>query len=193
MNSGALVICDILISELKQPLGYILEFIRELSGNPDITYSSKVALSEWSNGYRNIALCNFIKSFGNIKNDPNKVLDVYFRLCSIEMTCEELSNAFIYLACENSRKFEGQAIFTASQTKRLNAIMQTCGFYDESGEFSFRVGLPGKSGVGGGVIAVHPDNYSIAVWSPKLNEKGNSSKALMLLEMLTTDTESSIF
>jgi glutaminase len=193
INAGALVICDILVSNLKNPLDDFLNFIRETSDIQDITYSEKIAASEKSTGYRNIALCNFIKSFGNIKNHPDEVLDLYFHLCSIEMTCEELSKTYLYLANSGHRISDRKQVINMSQTKRVNAIMQTCGFYDESGEFTFKVGLPGKSGIGGGIIAIHPGKYSIAVWSPQLNEKGNSCKGMKFLELLTTKTKSSIF
>lgn len=193
INAGALVICDILISELKTPKADFLQFVHETSGNSEICYSEKIAASEKSTGYRNVALCNFIKSFGNIKNNPEEVLDFYFHLCSIEMTCEELSKGFLYLASGGHRISDKHQVLNASQTKRVNAIMQTCGFYDESGEFTFKVGLPGKSGIGGGIIAIHPGKFSIAVWSPGLNEKGNSCKGMKFLELLTTKTKSSIF
>ena len=193
INAGALVISDILISELKKPLTDFLKFVRETSDNSDLNYSERIAASEKAVGFRNIALCNFIKSFGNIKNHPDEVLDFYFHLCSIEMTCEELSKTYLYLANGGHRISDKYQVLNASQTKRVNAIMQTCGFYDESGEFTFKVGLPGKSGIGGGIIAIHPGKYSIAVWSPGLNEKGNSCKGMKFLEQLTTKTKSSIF
>ncbi|RCS26607.1 glutaminase [Polaribacter sp. WD7] len=193
INAGAIVVCDVLISHLKNPKEDFLNFCRDLCHSSDLQYSDKVALSEKKTGYRNTALCNFIKSFGNIKNNIDDVLDFYFYTCSIEMTCEELSKVFLFLADEHFLCQKGNHILTISQAKRVNAIMLTCGFYDESGEFAFRVGLPGKSGVGGGIIAIHPDNYAIAVWSPKLNKKGNSYKGMHFLEQFTTDTESSIF
>ncbi|WP_299046333.1 glutaminase [uncultured Polaribacter sp.] len=193
INAGAIVVCDVLISHLKNPKEDFLNFCRDLCHSSDLQYSDKVALSEKKTGYRNTALCNFIKSFGNIKNNIDDVLDFYFYTCSIEMTCEELSKVFLFLADEHFLCQKGNHILTVSQAKRVNAIMLTCGFYDESGEFAFRVGLPGKSGVGGGIIAIHPDNYAIAVWSPKLNKKGNSYKGMHFLEQFTTDTESSIF
>lgn len=193
INAGALVICDILISELEKPLADFLKFVRETSNNSELNYSERIAASEKSAGFRNIALCNFIKSFGNIKNHPDEVLDFYFHLCSIEMTCEELSKTYLYLANGGYRISDKHQVLNASQTKRVNAIMQTCGFYDESGEFTFKVGLPGKSGIGGGIIAIHPGKYSIAVWSPGLNEKGNSCRGIKFLELLTTKTKSSIF
>ncbi|MCD8421604.1 glutaminase [Tenacibaculum finnmarkense genomovar ulcerans] len=193
INAGAIVICDILISNLKNPKEDLLTFIKGLSGNNDINYSEKIAASEKSVGYRNVALCNFIKSFGNIENEPNKVLDFYFDLCSLELSCEHLSELFLFLANNGKAPHNNEQIITRSQSKRINALMQTCGFYDESGQFAFKVGLAGKSGVGGGIIAIHPNKYSIAVWSPKLNEKGNSYKAMKFLEGFTSLSEESIF
>lgn len=192
INAGALVICDILITLLDNPKENFLTYIRDLSDNPTLDYSSVIAESEQSVGYRNIALCHFIKSFGNIKNDPMDVLDFYFNLCSLEMDGRELTHTFLFLA-NGGRKLDGTEILNGSQTKRINALMQTCGFYDESGEFSFKVGLPGKSGVGGGIIAIHPNRYTIGVWSPKLNDKGNSYRGIKFLERFTTHTKLSIF
>jgi glutaminase len=193
INAGALVICDILISELKNPQADFLNFVRDIADNPQLDYSHRIAESEKSVGYRNMALCYFIKSFGNIKNDPRDVLDFYFLLCSIEMTCVELSQTFLFLANEGRKTSDNKEVLTLSQAKRINAIMQTCGFYDESGEFAYEVGLPGKSGVGGGIIAISPKKYSIAVWSPRLNAKGNSYRGMKFLELFTTETASSIF
>lgn len=193
INAGALVIADVLLNNLKNPKEDFLNFVRNLSDSKDITYSSKIASSEKEVGYRNAALCNLIKSFGNIENEPSDVLDFYYDLCSLEMSCEELSNLFLFLANDGFTLTERKQILTRSQTKRINALMQTCGFYDESGDFAFKVGLPGKSGVGGGIVAVHPKQYAIAVWSPKLNAKGNSYKGMRFLEEFTTKTESSIF
>lgn len=193
INSGAIVICDILLSNLENAKEDFLAFVRDLSNNSEINYSNQIAESETSAGFRNIALCNFIKSYGNIKNEPSDVLDFYFDLCSLEMNCKELSELFLFLANNGSKTFDNDLIITKSQSKRINALMQTCGFYDESGEFAFKVGLPGKSGVGGGIIALHPNQYSIAVWSPVLNEKGNSYKGMRFLEEFTTKSQLSIF
>lgn len=192
INSGAIVICDILMSHLNNAKDDFLEFVRDLSDLPQLTYSDKIADSEKATGYRNVALCNFIKSFGNIENEPEDVLDFYFDMCSLEMNCQEVTNTFSFLA-NGGRKLDGTKIITSSQTKRINAIMMTCGFYDESGEFAFRVGLPGKSGVGGGIVALYPNHYTIAVWSPKLNSNGNSFKGMTLLEEITTHSALSIF
>lgn len=193
LNAGALVISDILIDLFEDPKQEFLAFIRDITDSQIINYSETVAKSELKIGYRNAALCNFIKSFGNIKNDPEKVLNLYSLICSVEMTSLELCNAFTFLANGGKKISDKKEILTKSQTKRVNAIMQTCGFYDESGEFSFRVGLPGKSGVGGGITALFPDRYVITVWSPKLNPKGNSYRGMKFLELFTTETEESIF
>ena len=193
INAGAIVICDILISHLKNPKKDFLDFVREITGVAAINYNNTVAKSEKENGFRNNAMVNYIKSFGNIKNDIEEVMDFYFHQCSIEMTCKELSKAFLFLANDGINPRNQNRIITLSKSKRINAIMQVCGFYDEAGEFSFKVGLPGKSGVGGGIVAVHPDKYCIAVWSPRLNPKGNSFKGMKFLELFTTITESSIF
>jgi glutaminase len=193
INAGALVICDILITHLTNPKEELITFIRKVSGIPTIDYCSRIADSEKSVGYKNAALINLMKSFGNINNDIDVVLDFYFNLCSIEMTCTELSQTFLFLANYGVCPFSKEIILSRSKSKRINAIMQLCGFYDEAGDFSFKVGLPGKSGVGGGIVAIHPNKYCIAVWSPKLNEKGNSNKGIKFLELFTSETEVSIF
>ena len=193
INSGAIVICDMLTSQLDDPKKELIEFIRNIYGNPNIDYCETIVESEKSMGFRNAALINFIKSFGNIQNDIDSVLDFYYNLCSIKMTCKELTQTFLFLANNGKDISVRNEILNPSQTKRINAIMQTCGFYDEAGEFSYKVGLPGKSGVGGGIIAVHPNRYAIAVWSPKLNKKGNSYRGVKFLEQFTTKTELSIF
>lgn len=171
INAGALVICDILISHLKKPKYDFLEFTRNISENPNLNYNSKIAESEKLAGFRNASLINLMRSYGNINNDINIVLDFYFNLCSIEMSCQELAHEFLFLASDGINPVTNQRIVSSRRSKRINAIMLMCGFYDEAGEFSFKVGLPGKSGVGGGIIAIYPGNYSIAVWSPKLNKK----------------------
>lgn len=193
INSGAIVICDMLISQFEDAKKELIAFIREISGCPNIDYNNNIADSEKSMGFRNAGLINFIKSFGNIHNDVDLVLDLYYNLCSIEMTCKELTKTFLFLANNGKCTQSGNQILTISQSKRINAIMQSCGFYDESGEFSYKVGLPGKSGVGGGIIAIHPNKYAIAVWSPRLNKKGNSYRGMRFLELFTSKTEFSIF
>ncbi|MGB3778046.1 MAG: glutaminase [Tunicatimonas sp.] len=193
INAGALVVCDILVSHFRDPKNELLAFVQEVAQQSDITINLSVARSEKSVGYRNTALINLMKAFGNIENDIEPVLDLYFCMCSIEMTGRELSRAFLFLANDGVDPITQQRVLTLSRSKRINAIMLSCGFYDEAGEFSFRVGLPGKSGVGGGIVAVHPGHLSIAVWSPRLNDKGNSYRGMKFLEQFTTKTGLSVF
>ncbi len=138
-------------------------------------------------------MIQFMKSFGNIKNDIEEVMDVYFRLCSLRMNSKELSRAMLFLANHGRDPILNKEFLTSSQSKRVNAIMLTCGHYDASGDFAFRVGLPGKSGVGGGIVAVIPDKMSICVFSPRLNTQGNSLVGTKALELFTTKTGLSIF
>ena len=192
INSGAMVVTDILMNELKDPENDFIDFVRALCGNDTVDYNMEVALSERQNGYMNAAIANLLKYHGRLTNDIEEVLMFYFKMCSIEMSCEELATAFLAFTGYKPFNYKGFHL-TSSQVKRLNAVMQTCGFYDEAGEFSYLVGLPGKSGVGGGIVAVHPLKYSVAVWSPRLNTKGNSIMGLKALELLTTYTAESIF
>jgi glutaminase len=194
INAGAIVIADILISNLKQKTKEtFLSFVKKIADNAAVSYNPLMVASEKKAGYRNAALVNFMKSFGNIHNEIDEVMDFYYHICSIEMTCAELSKTFLLYANHGKLITTGEEIISMSKSKRINAIMQTCGFYDEAGEFSFRVGLPGKSGIGGGIVAIHPEKYSIAVWSPRLNAKGNSFYGVELLERLTTRLGVSIF
>lgn len=193
VNAGALVVVDVLLSELENPEDDLFAFVRSVTGSADITYNAKVAQSEKETGYLNSAFVNMMKAKGNIVNDTEEILDFYYKQCSIEMNCRELASAFLHFG-ENRMSYSHAGFsLTKSQVKRLNALMLSCGFYDESGQFAFKVGLAGKSGVGGGIAAVFPEEFAVAVWSPKLNKKGNSVRAFNSLELLTTKTESSIF
>ena len=193
INAGALVVTDRLMSLYDHPKDAILDFVRAICGNDDIYYDKHIAQSEKANADRNMALGYLMKSFGNMENDIESVLDVYCHQCAISMSCVDLSRAFLFLANRGLNPFNGEQILTVSQAKRLGALMLTCGFYDESGDFAFRAGLPGKSGVGGGVAAYIPGNLAITVWSPELNRHGNSLIGMETLERFTTDIGNSIF
>ena len=193
INAGAIVVCDSLMGCLDNPKQDILEFVRTTSGIENIDYCPRVLESERRTGFNNYALANLMKGYGNLHHGVDDVLDVYFHLCSIEMSCKQLAETFLFLASGGHCAATGKPVISAQRTRRINSIMQMCGFYDEAGEFAFRVGLPGKSGVGGGIIAVHPGKYSVAVWSPMLNAKGNSHKGMKMLEAITTQVQSSIF
>lgn len=193
INAGAIVVTDRLLGLYDRPKDAILSFIRDVADSEDIYFDKTVANSELANASRNMALGYFMKSFGNINNDVDTVVDIYCNQCSISMTCRELAKSFLYLANHGVNRFREERIMTESQAKRLNALMLTCGFYDESGDFAFRVGLPGKSGVGGGIVAIIPGRLSIAVWSPGLDRHGNSYLGIETLERFTTRMGTSIF
>lgn len=193
INAGAIVVADVLLSCLDNPERFYIDFVRELSGNPTIDYSPEVAASEQSSSYLNSSIAYLLKHHGNLKNDVNEVLHFYCMMCSVEMSCKDLAKAFTAFARSSEPFSHGGVELSVSKVKRINAIMQTCGFYDEAGDFTFLVGLPGKSGVGGGIVAIYPSRYSIAVWSPRLNEKGNSIMGMKALELFTTETSESIF
>ncbi len=193
INAGALVIADILLSHLKNPKKDILAFVRALAQDNSIDFDLKVAASEKETGFHNASLVHMLKAHGNIQNSCTDVLDFYYHQCSIKMSCKQLALAFSPYASLSSLFDFANTKLNKSQVKRINALLISCGFYDESGEFAFKVGLPGKSGVGGGIIAILPHKYSIAVWSPKLNKKGNSARGMKALELFTTLSGQSIF
>lgn len=192
INPGAIVVADILVSHLDNPKEDFLNFVRELANDQNINFDKNVAESEKRTGFRNYAAANLLKSYGNLHNDVETVLDFYFHQCSIAMNCEQLTKAF-YIFMNRGKCQRDNTYLTLTQVKRINALMLTCGFYDEAGEFAFEVGLPGKSGVGGGIIALLPDKFCVATWSPGLNTKGNSKLGMKALEQLTTEAEQSIF
>lgn len=192
INAGAIVVSDILISKLENPKLEFLEYVQRITGDKSINYDLKVAESEKKTGFRNYAAAYLIKSFGNLQNQVEDVLDFYFHSCSLCMSCEQLVKVF-YIFMNRGNCLNNNNYLALSQVKRINAIMLTCGFYDEAGEFAFEVGLPGKSGVGGGIVALLPNTFCVATWSPGLNEKGNSKLGMLALEQLTTETGLSIF
>lgn len=193
INAGALVICDVLLTVLDDPLEQLLSFVRALAGEPSIDFDRAVANSELETGSRNRALAHFMKSFGNIHHSVDEVLTFYVHVCALSMSCREVVTAFSFLA-EHGLNMPGKdRVVTHAQVRRLNAIMLTCGFYDESGDFAFHVGLPGKSGVGGGIVAVCPGRFTAAAWSPRLGTKGNSILATEALRRLAQRSNASVF
>ena len=192
INAGALVVMDIILNHTESGEDLILDIVRELTGEPTIDYDLIVAEAEHETGHRNRATAWLLKTYDNLDNPVERVLQAYFRMCSLSMNCEELATAFHYLAAAGCSA-NGQQVATERQVKRINAVMLTCGVYDEAGDYAYRVGLPTKSGVGGGIVAVMPGQYIATVWSPGLSEKGNSLAGTQALELLTTKTRSSIF
>jgi glutaminase len=191
INAGALVVTDFLMARERDPKGAIRDFVRMLAADDTIDFNHAVAASELATAHRNRALGHLMRGFGNLEADVESVLDVYCHHCSLEMTLEQLVRAFGFLA--RGGHSWGREVVSPKIVKRINALMLTCGFYDEAGEFAFRVGLPGKSGVGGGIITVLPGHFVLGAWSPGLNPKGNSMLGMRALEMFTENTGLSLF
>ncbi|MET0327941.1 MAG: glutaminase [Luteimonas sp.] len=193
INAGAIVVADVILSHYDDPETAMVEFMRARSGNPDVARDDEVWTSERKSGYRNVALANFIRSFGNIRNDVDKVLAFYFFQCALRMDCVDLAKSVRFLA-NRGRCPEGDVRVTGVERAiRTNAVMLTCGTYDAAGEFAFHVGLPAKSGVGGGIVAVVPNVLSLCVWSPALDDKGNSLLGAYALHRFTRMTGLSVF
>ena len=195
INAGAIAVTDLILSghQPREALGEILRFMQYLADDAAITIDNAVAASEQRTGFRNVALANYMKSFGVLDNPVDFTLGVYFHHCAIAMSCRQLAMAGRFLAQFGSNPSTGLSVVHPERARRINALMITCGHYDGSGEFAYRVGLPGKSGVGGGILAVAPGKASIAVWSPGLDPSGNSHLGQIALEMLTKRMGWSIF
>ncbi len=195
INAGAIVVTDVLLGrhEPREAIGEMLRFVRMLAGDKDIFVDETVARAEEETGFRNLALANYMRAFGNLRRPVEQVLGVYFHHCALAMSCRQLARAGRYLMTGGRHPETGHSIVSARRARRINALMLTCGHYDGSGEFAFRVGLPGKSGVGGGILTIVPGVASIAVWSPGLNERGNSQLGTFALERLVHRTGWSIF
>ncbi len=194
INAGAIAVADRLISVFgSHAKAELLALMARLAGEP-IAFDGEVAASEAATGFRNFAMANFMKSFGKLDNPVDAVLDLYFHQCALSMSCVQLARAASYLSRDGvlPRSTDG-AICTERQTRRINALMLTCGTYDAAGEFAFRIGLPCKSGVGGGIVAVVPDRLTLAVWSPALDATGNSLLGMQALELFVARTGLSVF
>ena len=195
INPGALVVCDVLLGQglPNATIGRITDFLREVTCDASVSVDMEVAQSEADTGFRNASLANFLKASGNLNGPVEDVLDVYFHQCALAMSCRQLARAGLYLAHGGADPLTGTRVTTAVRTRRINAIMMTCGHYDASGEFAFRVGLPGKSGVGGGILAVAPRRGVAAVWSPGLNPSGTSQVGALALERFAALAGWSVF
>ncbi len=191
INAGAIVTTDEVLGTRtpREALGEIIAFVRAAAGSDDIYINDAVAASETAYGHRNFALAHFLASRDNLINSPEKVLGTYFHHCALEMTTGQLAMAGRFLLDAPAMP----NLVSPRRIRRLNALMLTCGHYDGSGDFAYRVGIPGKSGVGGGILAIVPGQASIAVWSPGLNRYGNSHKGTKALAQLTTAMNWSIF
>jgi glutaminase len=195
INAGAIAIADIVLggAQPREAIGEYLRFLQMLTDDDTVYIDDKVARSETATGYRNYALAQFMRSFGNLDHSADHVLGVYFHQCALAISCSQLARAGLFLAAEGRSPLTGHSIVSVKRARRINALMLTCGHYDGSGDFAYHVGLPGKSGVGGGILAVAPGRASIAVWSPGLNKVGNSLLGSEALEMLAARTSWSVF
>ena len=195
INAGAIAVSDRLLSVLGAGAkAGLLEMLSSLAGEA-IDFDAEVAVSEATTGFRNVALGNFMKSFGKIDNDVDAVLDFYFHQCALRMSCRQLAKAAGYLCRDGAHPMagDGSPVVSERQARRLNALMLSCGTYDAAGEFAFRIGLPCKSGVGGGIVAVVPDQLTLCVWSPAVDESGNSVLGTRALELFSSRSGLSIF
>lgn len=191
INAGAIVTVDAVLGSHapKEYLGELLRFMREAAGDEDIHINRAVARSETETGHRNFALAHYMRAFGNLTNPPEKVCGAYFHQCAVEMSCRQLARAGRFLM-----GVEGMPrLVSRDRVRRINALMLTCGHYDASGDFAYRVGLPGKSGVGGGILMIAPGRASVAVWSPGLNAQGNSKLGTEAAERLARAMGWSVF
>jgi len=195
INAGAIVVTDVVLAghQPREAIGEILQLVRFLADDDTVTIDPEVARSEAERGFRNRALANFMRAFGNLDHPIDLVLGVYFHQCAIAMTCRQLARAGLFLANGGAIPAPPSRVVSQKRARRINSLMLTCGQYDGSGDFAFRVGLPAKSGVGGGILAIVPGIASIAVWSPALNEQGNSLIGTQVLERLAAQTGWSIF
>ena len=191
INAGAIVVTDVILgrSTPAEALAGLLSFIRSAADDQTIYINDAVAQSEKATGHRNFALAHYLRSFDNLIHSPEMTLGTYFHQCAIEMTCRQLALAGRFLI--NAAQMP--QLISAARIRRINALMLTCGHYDGSGDFAYRVGLPGKSGVGGGILAIVPGKASIAVWSPGLNALGSSKLGTAALQLLAEKTEWSVF
>lgn len=191
INAGAIAVTDAVLTGRmpREVLTELLGFIRSAAGDPDIHINEAVARSETATGFLNVSLANFMRAHGNLRNPPDLSLGVYFHQCAVEMTCVQLALAGRFLAGVGM----GPRMLGLARVRRINALMMMCGHYDASGEFAYRVGLPGKSGVGGGILAVAPGRASIAVWSPGLGPQGSSRLGAEAMERLARETGWSVF
>jgi glutaminase len=195
INAGAIAVTDALLAggDVAETIASITAFMRRLADDPTVLVDPEVAESEARTGFRNASLGNFLRAFGNMKSPVQDALEVYFNQCALRMTCRQLARAGLYLAHAGTDPLTEDRVTSPFRTRRINALMMTCGHYDASGDFACRVGLPGKSGVGGGILAIAPRRASIAVWSPGLNAWGNSLVGVLALQRLASLTGWSVF
>jgi glutaminase len=184
INAGALVVTDILTQRYAHLDLALLNFLRRLTDAPDLSWNREIAKSQRDTAHRNMAMAYFMKSFDNFVNTPDLVLDNYCRQCATEMSCSQLAQAAMFLANDGLDIGSGEQVLSMEAARRVNALLLTCGAYDAAGDYAYRIGLPIKTGVGGGIVAIVPNVGTISVWAPELDAKGNSLIGGYALERL---------
>lgn len=193
INAGAILIADVLVSHYSASRQAFISFIRQLAGCEQIFVDENVLMSEKQHGNRNAAMAYLMKSFSNIDADVEKVLAHYFYQCSVNMSCEQLAKSLTFLANRGVQPLTEKIICSRRDAHRVNAILSTSGMYDQSGEFAFTVGLPAKSGVGGGIVAIVPGYGVICAWSPRLNNFGNSCLGMHMITAVAEQLGLSVY
>nr|WP_183388131.1 glutaminase B [Halomonas organivorans] len=187
INAGAIAVTDRLVGAFATPSKHLRDVARRLSGNPAIHIDDAVQASEWRHRARNAAMAYLMKAFCHLDNEVDEVLTAYFACCALSMSCVDLARAFNFLAAEGHALSLGERFIAPDLARRINSLLFTCGMYDAAGDFAYRAGLPAKSGVGGGIVAIVPGRFSVCAWSPALDERGNSVAAQYALELLADD------
>ena len=194
VNMGAIAMCSLIKGNTyEEKFQRLLDLTRQLAGDPSIGLDEAVYLSEKTTGNKNRALAYLLKTHGLLNDEVEDVLDCYFRACSISVTCENLAHIGFVLANRGKLPYTNERVFPAHFAQYVNAILMTCGMYNGSGEFAVRVGVPAKSGVGGGIMAVVPTRMGIGIFAPSLDDKGNSIAGIQMLEKLSHQLYLSIF
>ena len=194
VNMGAIAMCSLIKgADYTERFQRLLDLTRTLAENPEIRMDEAVYLSEKQTGSKNRALAYLLKANGLLEGDVEEVLDCYFRACSISLSCRDLAHIACVLANRGKLPQNGTRIFPSRYATYVNAVMMTCGMYDGSGDFAVNVGVPAKSGVGGGIMAVVPTAMGIGIFSPALDSKGNSMAGIQALDRLSKRLYLSIF
>lgn len=193
INAGAIAVSSMIKGkDVREKFGRLLEFFRKISEDNTLDVNYKIYCGESETGNRNRAMGYFLKSQGIIEGNVEDALNVYFKQCSIEVTAKTLARIGLFLA-KNGKTSTGEQIITPRIATIIKTLMVTCGMYDSSGEFAVRVGIPSKSGVGGGIVSVVPGKMGIGIFGPSLDKKGNSIAGVYLLEELSEELNLTIF
>ena len=194
VNMGAIAMISLIKGKSgEEKFNRLLDLTRKLAGNPNITVNEDVYMSEVKTGNKNRALAYLLKSYDLIEGDVEEIVEAYFRACSISVNCEDLANIGYCFSSHGKLPRSGERVFESRFATYTNAVLMTCGMYDGSGEFAINVGIPAKSGVGGGIMGIVPTRMGIGIFSPALDDKGTSLAGIRLLEKLSKEVYLSIF